>query len=89
MNNFLVNCMSGVVEVEQVTKSQVISYLKSLQTTEIPTEEELSKFIEDKEIEKFDEFLDEELINLGYGKKMFDIESTFKFIKQILAKSNK
>lgn len=84
MNNFLVSCISGVIEVEQANISMVISFLKSIHANGIPKEEELSKYIEDKEIEKFDEFLEEELINLGYGRKMFDLEATFQFINQIL-----
>lgn len=78
------SCISGVIEVEQTNKSMVVSCLKSIQANGIPKEEELSKYIEDKEIEKFDEFLEEELINVGYGRKMFDVEATFQFINQIL-----
>ena len=84
MNNFLVSCMSGVVEVEQVTKAQVIIHLKSIQATGIPKEEVLSKYIEDKNIEKFDEFLDEDLINIGYARRMFDVDATFQFINKVL-----
>lgn len=57
-----------------MNKSVIISLLKSIKSPGIPNEGELSKYIKDKELEKFDEFLCEDLLNMSYGKRMFDID---------------
>ncbi|WP_151768950.1 MULTISPECIES: DEAD/DEAH box helicase [Acinetobacter] len=85
MNNFLVTTISGVIEIEQTTKKTVIEYLKTVLTRGIPTEQELAVYIQDKVIEKFDEYLDEELLNQGYGLRMFDSKNTFSYINKLLA----
>ncbi|WP_109441761.1 DEAD/DEAH box helicase [Acinetobacter haemolyticus] len=85
MNNFLVTAISGVIEIEQTTKKAVIEYLKAVLTRGIPTEQELAVYIQDKVIEKFDEYLNEELLNQGYGIRMFDSKNTFSYIHKLLA----
>ncbi|ENW95183.1 DEAD/DEAH box helicase [Acinetobacter dispersus] len=85
MNNFLVTTISGVIEIEQTTKKTVIEYLKAVLIRGIPTEQELAVYIQDKVIEKFDEYLDEELLNQGYGLRMFDSKNTFSYINKLLA----
>lgn len=88
MNNFSVTSLYGIIEIEQIDKASVVSYLRSLLVYGIPKEEELATYIQDKEIEKFDEYLGEDLLNQGYGRRSFDSENTFSFINNLLNLQN-
>lgn len=83
-NNFIVTSYSGVLEIEQTKKSFVIEFLKSILSRKVPDEEELAVYVKDKEVEKFDEYIDERLLNEGYGKRMFDSKKTHLFIRKLL-----
>lgn len=84
MNNFLVTTFSGIIEIEQTSKAIVLEYFKSILLNGIPKESELAFYVKDKKTEKFDEYLDEQLLNEGYGMKMFDSEQTYSFISKLM-----
>jgi ATP-dependent helicase Lhr and Lhr-like helicase len=49
-----------------------------------PTENELSVTVTNLEHEKYDNFLDPELLCLGYGLRNFDVEGAFEFFNKVL-----
>ncbi|WP_193944716.1 hypothetical protein [Photobacterium frigidiphilum] len=50
----------------------VAQCLKSTVKTGLPTEAELAKMVDEKLIEKYDEYLPDELLCEGYGYRAFD-----------------
>lgn len=71
---FQVEVYAGVIGVLKTQSSQVEDVIKSLSTAPLPTAYELAKSVPDRMIEKFDEYLPDELLAVGYGARMFDVE---------------
>lgn len=74
MNDYKVEAYVGVICVNNVSSSQVYEFLKKLASQPLPTATELAQSVPNKLIEKFDEYLPEDLLNIGYGAKAFDVE---------------
>lgn len=74
MNDYKVESYAGVICVNNVSSAQVYEILKELASQPLPTATELAKSVPNKLIEKFDEYLPEDLLNIGYGAQAFDIE---------------
>lgn len=87
-NGFIANAFAGVIEVENSKKEDLIKFFKEFVNSDLPTDADLAMVIEDKNVEKFDSFLPKELLNEGYGRRTFDINSTIKWIKESLVKFN-
>ncbi len=49
----------------------------------MPSEYRLAEIVPEKALEKFDDLLPENLLTEGYGLRMFDIESTSEWLKDI------
>ncbi|TOC26276.1 hypothetical protein, partial [Vibrio parahaemolyticus] len=49
------------------------SALRTLASKKLPSETELAQSVLEKQIDKFDEFLPEDILSIGYGTKAFDI----------------
>jgi ATP-dependent Lhr-like helicase len=81
---YTANSYAGVIEVEGASESDVIMHFKKIIDNELPTNAELASSLEEKCVEKFDEFLPMELLNEGYGQRTFDIKSTAEWLKQNL-----
>lgn len=77
--DFDVDCSAGVIEVEKAQLSTVEQALKSFISLEL-SNAELAKPVKNKDIEKYDHLLPEKLLNLSYGEKAFDIQSTVNWI---------
>lgn len=77
---FDVDCYAGVIEVEKSQLSTVKRALKSFILLSDASNADLAKPVKNKDIEKYDHFLPEELLNLSYGEKAFDVKSTLKWI---------
>jgi Lhr-like helicase len=71
---------AGVIEVETAQLSEVLAAFRCLASGKLPTENELAVLAPEKQIEKFDEFLPDDILSLGYGAKVFDISSTKKWL---------
>ncbi|MFT6737553.1 MAG: ATP-dependent Lhr-like helicase, partial [Kangiellaceae bacterium] len=71
---------AGVIEVETAQLSEVLAAFRCLASGKLPTENELAVLVPEKQIEKFDEFLPDDILSLGYGAKVFDISSTKKWL---------
>ena len=80
-HGFEAGAYAGVMEVEKATLESVRSTLLKLDLTELPTETELAQQVLEKRIEKFDEFLPESILSVGYGAKTFDRSLVVEFLK--------
>ena len=77
---FNVEIYAGVICIANSELSDIEQFLSILSEQAI-TANELATTIPDKIIEKFDEYLPEELLTASYGSKMFDIESMREWLK--------
>jgi len=76
--------LAGIIEVEKVEINEIINYLKKFLKMKAPTNKDLAKDIKDKYTEKYDDWLPENLLTEGYGRKVFDVEATIKWLRQKL-----
>ncbi|HCE4639604.1 TPA: DEAD/DEAH box helicase [Vibrio parahaemolyticus] len=73
MNGYEASAYAGVIEIEKTSVEDVKSALRTLASRKLPSEAELAEFVPEKQIDKFDEFLPEDILSIGYGTKAFDI----------------
>lgn len=73
-HGFTVENYAGVICVLKTSSAQVYPFLQKIAARPLPTATELAKTVPNKMIEKFDEYLPDELLDLGYGAQVFDIE---------------
>ncbi len=69
---FKASTYAGVIEVEMASIDDVVQCLKSTVKAGLPIEAELAKMVDEKLIEKYDEYLPDELLCEGYGYRAFD-----------------
>ena len=81
-HGFEAGAYAGVIEVEKASLESVRSTLLKLASMELPTETELAQQVLEKRIEKFDEFLPESTLSIGYGAKAFDMTNTEAWLKK-------
>ncbi|WP_227678377.1 DEAD/DEAH box helicase [Psychrobacter vallis] len=74
LHNYDIEFYAGVIRVNKADSVQVIRFLRDLASNPMPSATELAKSVPNKMIEKFDEYLPEDLLNIGYGAKTFDID---------------
>ncbi len=67
-----VGATAGIIEVEGSTVQVVIKTLTDSIVGDFPTETELAEFVKEKKIEKYDDFLPDDLLAEGYGQRAFD-----------------
>ncbi|THD42996.1 DEAD/DEAH box helicase [Enterobacteriaceae bacterium ML5] len=72
---FKTGTYAGVVEVENTTVADVKRSLVQALEAGLPAESVLARQVAEKSIEKYDEFLPDDLLNLGYGQRAFDVSS--------------
>lgn len=82
-HGFEAGAYAGVIEVEKASLESVHAILLKLASTGLPTETELAQQVLEKRIEKFDEFLPENILSVGYGAKAFDLTTTTKWLQNI------
>ena len=73
-HDFSTEVYAGVICVHKVDSVQVMRFLQTLAYEPMPCATELAESVPNKIIEKFDEYLPENLLNIGYGAKAFDID---------------
>lgn len=76
MNGYEAGAYAGVIEVSKTSLSDVAASLRSLSMNALPNAAELADSVLEKRVDKFDEFLPEKIISLGYGAKAFDLSRT-------------
>jgi ATP-dependent helicase Lhr and Lhr-like helicase len=57
--------------------------LLSLLDGRLPSAIELAALVPEKEIEKYDEYLPESLLEEGYGRRAFDVSGAFYWIDKV------
>lgn len=80
-DDFVVEAYAGVIRIHKVDSIQVSRFLKRLSNQTLPTATELAETVPNKMIEKFDEYLPDDLLNIGYGAQMFDIVGLKEWLK--------
>lgn len=75
-NGFEVGAFGGVIEVEKSNVEEVKRLLSKLNAESLPSESDLAASVVEKNIEKFDEYLPNDLLNFGYGSRAFNIADT-------------
>ncbi|WP_027251200.1 DEAD/DEAH box helicase [Photobacterium halotolerans] len=73
INGYKAGAYAGAIEVEKASVEDVMTTIRSLASTQLPSETELANSVLEKQIEKFDHLLPEEILSIGYGAKVFDI----------------
>ena len=74
------SCFAGVIEIEGADHSDVSRCLKAFSRENKPSNTDLAKLVKNKQTEKYDYLLPENLLNEGYGAKAFDVDSTIDWI---------
>ena len=82
MGGYNADKFAGVVEIEGAKSSDISGYLKSFNEENRPTNAELAKLVNNKQTEKYDHLLPEELLNEDYGARAFDIDGTIDWIRK-------
>lgn len=72
MNGYEAGVYAGIIEVSKSSVCEVTALLRKLSASELPNETELAHTVFEKKIDKFDEFLPEDIISIGYGAKAFN-----------------
>ncbi len=83
MGGYKADKFAGVVEVEKASSLDVSGHLKSFNRDNKPTNAELAELVKNKQTEKYDHLLPEELLNEDYGARAFDIDGTIDWITKV------
>lgn len=75
---------AGIIEINNANKSEISECLKSIISSPIPENTELAMAVKNKQAEKFDHLLPEQLLNTAYGAKAFDTEKTVSWLSRVL-----
>lgn len=75
-------CFAGVVEIEGADSLAVAKSLKTFNGKNKPSNTSLAELVKNKQTEKYDYLLPENLLNEGYGAKAFDVDRTTDWIKK-------
>ena len=86
LHNYDIESYAGVIRVNKVDSVQITRFLQALASNPIPFATELAESVPNKIIEKFDEYLPEDLLNIGYGAKVFDVNGLSDWL-QLFAKN--
>ncbi|MBB1310288.1 DEAD/DEAH box helicase [Pseudoalteromonas sp. SR41-8] len=81
---FGAGAFAGVIEVEKAFVDDVIEALKSFQNNETASAIDLAEAIAEEAIDKFDEYLPQDLLTQGYAAKAFDVEKARVLVKELL-----
>ncbi|MEZ8106606.1 DEAD/DEAH box helicase [Vibrio cortegadensis] len=77
---------AGVLIVEDAAKESIEISLKQLLLNGLPTEQLLSGSVRDKLIDKFDEYLSEDILALNFGSAAFNIEKAKLWLENVVVK---
>ncbi|MEE1999953.1 DEAD/DEAH box helicase [Alkalimonas sp. MEB108] len=73
MHGFEVGNFAGVIEVIKASAADVVEALCNSAKSELPDATELAQSVPEKRVDKFDEFLPDELLAIGYGARAFSL----------------
>ena len=75
---------AGIIEINNVNKTKISECLKSIMLSPIPSSTDLARAVKNKQTEKFDHLIPEQLLNVSYGAKAFDTEKTVSWLSEVL-----
>ena len=75
---------AGIIEINNVNKTKISECLKSIILSPIPSSTDLARAVKNKQTEKFDHLIPEQLLNVSYGAKAFDTEKTVSWLSEVL-----
>lgn len=80
-----IDCSSDrqIICLKKVERENALSILREIASEELPTAYELACNIEAKEIEKFDEFIPDELLSIGIAAMMFDVDGLKRWLDKM------
>lgn len=89
-NGFACTVSSGVIKVRNTDSVKIKKHLAKMLKDGLPTETELAQFVprQIKIIEKFDDYLSDNLLNISYGQRAFNAISTKLWILNNAASDN-
>ncbi|WP_221762997.1 hypothetical protein [Chlorobium phaeovibrioides] len=81
-SGFVCSNFAGVIEIQNSNADDIKNCLIEIANDVLPDETELSRTlsIQQRRIEKYDEYLPEELLTVGYGRKAFNSRATKQWI---------
>jgi len=77
-----VDAYAGVIEAEGISKEKVIGVLREIMANPSYTNASLAELVPFKEVEKYDHSVPEELLNLSFGERAFDVENSLTWLKK-------
>lgn len=80
---FAVGAYAGVIEVENSTLAEIKRVLKQLAQSHLPDAQQLANAVPEKHLEKFDLYLPQDLLSIGYGARAFDTAETKKWLQSL------
>jgi len=81
---FGAGAFAGIIEVENTLIDDVIGALKSFRDDQTISAIDLADAIAEKAIDKFDEYLPQEILAKGYAARAFDVEKARVLVKELL-----
>mgnify|MGYP003148705291 CR=1 FL=1 len=84
MKGFRASHFAGVIELQKTTSDSVMSSLRSVLQSGLPSDSELAETVPEKHIEKFDDLLPEDLLTEGFGRRMFDVDGAEDWLRTAL-----
>jgi ATP-dependent helicase Lhr and Lhr-like helicase len=82
MKGYKAGAYAGVIEVEKASLEEVKVTLQRLAKEPLFSEAELAEVVPEKSTEKFDDFLPDDILSLGFGARVYDINSAQKWLRQ-------
>lgn len=73
---------AGVIEIEKTSFEDAKAALQTLAQAQLPNETMLAESVLEKQVEKFDEFLPDDVLSIGYGTKTFDTNGAKKWLEK-------
>lgn len=83
-DGFRVSNFAGIIEIEDASHSSIFGTLLRFTDEENLSNSDLARLSPNKETEKFDHLLHEDLLNDGYGVKAFDVRGTIDWLKEAI-----
>jgi ATP-dependent helicase Lhr and Lhr-like helicase len=75
---------SGIIEILDVSKDDILSTFKEIVEDPKPVPRDLANLVLDKCIDKFDSLLSDQLLCENYAAKVFDIDNSYAWISEFL-----
>lgn len=74
------NCFNGIIEVSHSSKVDLLTAIESILKKGKPEPMELVSGVKNTAVEKYDSLLSEELRQLNYGAKFFDVDGAWRWL---------